>query len=231
MRFKLTHIAAITAIGLCASAAHASLTLLESEDYPGTGLGANNTILTLQSPGASSLEFGTVGRVAGTNELLITGSRVLRGASQTQTRTISQLGVTTAANLRVIFDPQEPGNERRRSINLRDLRLNAFDETGTSVFSASLDQANYFFDDVSAGAGNSGFSFGLTAPEAAQLQAVFDPTLQIGLSARATMAEGRFETFFVAPPPIPEPETYALMLAGLGLLGFASRRKKRIGQR
>jgi hypothetical protein len=29
-----------------------------------------------------------------------------------------------------------------------------------------------------------------------------------------------------ATPPIPEPETYALMLAGLGLLGFMARRKK-----
>jgi hypothetical protein len=26
--------------------------------------------------------------------------------------------------------------------------------------------------------------------------------------------------------PIPEPETYAMMLAGLGLLGFAARRRK-----
>lgn len=231
MRFKLTQIAAIAALGLCTSAAQASLTLLESEDYPGTGLGANNTILTLQSPGASSLEFGRVGRVAGTNDLLITGSRVLQGASQTQTRTLSQLGILTAENLRVVFDPREPGSAQRRSINLRELRLDAFDETGTSVFSASLDQANYFFPNVNQGAGNSGFSFGLTASEAAQLQAVFDPGLQIGLRARATMAEGGFDTFFVAPPPIPEPETYALMLAGLGLLGFASRRKKKAGQR
>ncbi|MFT5534098.1 MAG: hypothetical protein ACI802_002341 [Candidatus Paceibacteria bacterium] len=29
------------------------------------------------------------------------------------------------------------------------------------------------------------------------------------------------------PPPVPEPETYAMMLAGLGLLGFAARRKTR----
>jgi hypothetical protein len=26
--------------------------------------------------------------------------------------------------------------------------------------------------------------------------------------------------------PVPEPETYAMMLAGLGLLGFAARRRK-----
>lgn len=30
----------------------------------------------------------------------------------------------------------------------------------------------------------------------------------------------------VVPPPIPEPETYAMMLAGLGLIGFMARRRK-----
>jgi hypothetical protein len=29
-------------------------------------------------------------------------------------------------------------------------------------------------------------------------------------------------------PPVPEPETYAMMLAGLGLLGFAARRKQSV---
>ena len=30
----------------------------------------------------------------------------------------------------------------------------------------------------------------------------------------------------VPPPAVPEPETYAMMLAGLGLIGFSARRKK-----
>lgn len=33
--------------------------------------------------------------------------------------------------------------------------------------------------------------------------------------------------FTTAAPPIPEPDTYAMLLAGLGLLGFAARRKHR----
>ena len=32
--------------------------------------------------------------------------------------------------------------------------------------------------------------------------------------------------FSATVTPIPEPETYALMLAGLGLLGIAARRRK-----
>ena len=32
--------------------------------------------------------------------------------------------------------------------------------------------------------------------------------------------------FYVPPSPVPEPETYAMLLAGLGLLGFAARRRR-----
>jgi hypothetical protein len=34
------------------------------------------------------------------------------------------------------------------------------------------------------------------------------------------------ERAFLLTPAIPEPETYALMLAGLGLIGFMGQRKK-----
>lgn len=37
-----------------------------------------------------------------------------------------------------------------------------------------------------------------------------------------------FETANFSVTPVPEPETYALMLAGLGALGFISRRRKRV---
>ena len=39
---------------------------------------------------------------------------------------------------------------------------------------------------------------------------------------------GEIRTFFQLAP-VPEPQTYALMLAGLGVLGWAARRKQQRG--
>jgi hypothetical protein len=73
--------------------------------------------------------------------------------------------------------------------------------------------------------------FRLTDSEAAQLQAVFAPGARVGLAATANNATGGFETFFVANTstsvtPIPEPDTYALMLGGLGAVGLLARRRR-----
>jgi probable HAF family extracellular repeat protein len=35
------------------------------------------------------------------------------------------------------------------------------------------------------------------------------------------------QSIFIPPPGIPEPETYAMLLAGLGLVGFMARRRKK----
>jgi hypothetical protein len=37
---------------------------------------------------------------------------------------------------------------------------------------------------------------------------------------------GGYNAVIALANPVPEPETYALMLAGLGLVGFAARRKR-----
>lgn len=227
MAFKTSRWATAALLALGGTAAHASLTLVGPEDFSGTGLGAVNTILTIQSPGNATTETGQVGLSGGTQ--FITGD-AKTGASQTQTRSFAELAVTSASSLRVVFNALEPG-QASNGIDLSALQLNVYNAAGTStLFTANLDHP-YTFSDTLTGAGNSGFVFRLTDSEAAALQSVFAPGNRVGLAATANNATGGFETFFIANSastvtPIPEPQTYALMLAGLGAVGLLVQRRR-----
>jgi hypothetical protein len=233
MKKQAMRLAVTAAFGLAASSSYASLTLLSPEDFGGSGLGAVNTVLTIQSPASTSTETGTVS-YNGTADV-ITGATALTGASQTQTRLLGDLGVTSASSLRVVFNASEPGGADS-SISLTGLTLTLYTSTGGTFFTAPLDQT-YNFVNTFTGTGNSGFVFGLNGAEQTQLNTLLGaggaPTLaslRAGLSATATNATGGNETFFVAQSQVaavPEPESYAMMLSGLGLLGFIARRRKR----
>ena len=58
----------------------------------------------------------------------------------------------------------------------------------------------------------------------------YGPTTTMALEASIGNFSGGPESFLVynlaAVNPIPEPETYALLLAGLGVLGFVARRRQ-----
>ncbi len=86
--------------------------------------------------------------------------------------------------------------------------------------------------------GTVGFNFGTTGVAAGQSTNVMeihtDATSYVSHWMGVIDATGGFAAAFApgldgAPPPIPEPETYALMLAGLGLLGFIGKRRMRNG--
>jgi len=234
---KFKHIAAKTAIAsalLCAaSASHANLILVQPENFNGSGLGAVNTILTIQGKNNNVVESGAVSYSAGGD--VITGADTKTGASQTQTRSIGELGITSASTLRIIFNAAENDN----MIDLTGLTLTIYSASGASLFTASLDHA-YTNLDVLSGIGNSGFVFGLDAVEAAEAQAsVFNlsdfTNARIGLSASTTSFSGGSETFFAAqstlgggaPPSGTVPEPASALLIGLGLAGIASIRRKR----
>ena len=227
--FSKRRLVAAAAMLCLAGAARADLTLVAPQDFQGTGLGSVNTVLTLQSPGNTTTETGSV---AWNGTMDVTGGDAKTGASQSLTRSFAELGVASASDLRVVFNALEPGSAQ--SVTLTSLTLNVYDNTGGVVFSASTPQS-YSFADTLTDAGNSGFVFALDSTEAAELQAVFAPSLRIGLTASAADATGGFETFFVANSPtvtpVPETSSLALLLGGLGCVVTLSRRRARRDQR
>jgi hypothetical protein len=215
-------LAVTAALGL-ANGAQASLIVANPTDVSGAGLGAVNTVLTIASPGSTTTETGSVGIAAG-------GAVVTSGDVQAQTSspTIGALGITSASQLRITFNASEPG---ANDINLQNLVLNIFSPTGTLLFTSGAFTATNF-PSTNPGVGNAGFVFRLDDAQAAAAQAAAFgagfATNRIGLTATATNATGGLETFFVSQSvaAIPEPETYAMLLSGLGLLGFIARRRR-----
>lgn len=220
-------LAAVTVALLAgAGAANAQLVLVTPEDFGGSGLGAVNTVLTITSPGNSTFESGAVG-IDGSGNQFTTGDT----QAQSMARTIGSLGVTAASDLRVVFNASEPAGG---SITLDDLVLNIYSANGSVLFSSAA-FTPVSFASTNTGTGNSGFVFGLTAADAASAQSLAFGTgfegNYIGLSASASDATGGLETFYVANTanvtPVPEPGTYAMLLAGLGVMGFVARRSRK----
>jgi hypothetical protein len=199
----------------------------------GRGCGPDRSphVLSIQSPGGSSTESGSVGRSTTTSGDVRTGDW-LRG-SNTQTVSLTDIGTTQASNIRIYFDIIEPNGGGQNSVTLNSLVLNAYNSSGQLVFSASLVSSPQNLMMIGNGQGHSDYVFGLDAAAAARLQAAINanPDLRLGLASTITNAEGGPESFFIgsvqSPQAVPEPTT--MLLLGTGLAGAAAdlRRRRR----
>jgi len=160
MNKLLTLTFALTAGGALTNLS-ASLILVSPVELSGTGLGSVNTVLTLQSPGSSTIETGCVGVAGGVTSTTGCGFADSDIQAQFGTPTLAQAGITDAASLRVVFNAAEPGSAP--DIRLNNLVLTLYGNNGANTNFALNPTAGILFPTTASGTGNSGYVFALTS--------------------------------------------------------------------
>lgn len=183
--------------------ADASLIFSEPMETSGTGLGAVNTVLTVQNSPPETTESGCVAFDGGGDVVgpAACPAGIAGGDEQTQTmtRSLAELGLTSAFDLRLVFNYHEPqSDEVEDDIDLDALVLTIYDADGGVCFTSGA-FTPVTFGEPFTGTGQSGFVFRLDAQQAGAAQPCFaDPSRRIGLAAALSRASSGLETFFIA---------------------------------
>jgi len=211
-------------------------------DIGAQGFGNAHRLLTISSQGSNTFESGAIGISAGTivaltpgisDGLVFSGNGVTNAGGDTVSPltddlkfgipTLGVLNWTSGADVNLLFNATEPGGD---GLTITDVTLKFY--SGDTVI-AAID-GNFAYASTITGNGSAGFLISVDAAQQTFLDAtVFNQAgfsgFRIALESTITGVAGGPESFS-AVSAIPEPEVYAMLGAGLGLMGWVARRRK-----
>jgi hypothetical protein len=224
---RALHIALVMSaahLGL-APAAQASLVEAGSIALSAQGFGNDPRLITLQSPGDATSESGSTSFTGGIASETGNVPPPPDPGLKWNVPTIGSLGWTTASDVRLLFNPSEPGGNKN-SITIHSLTLTFFTANG-SIFGSVSNAADLVYSSTDPGNGKSGFLIDVAADQYQLVNAILagGPDLRLGISASLVNATGGPDSF-TAIAAVPEPSTWAMMLLGFCGLGFMAYRRK-----
>ena len=203
-------------------------------DIQGAGLGAVNTIITLQSSSNATIETGCVapsGAGVTTSGCGFANSQV---QGQFSSPTLAVLGYNPGDLIQLIFNASEPPPQS--SVTIDQLSLTLYGPGGTTDVHALTSPVS--IGSTVPGIGNAGFLITLSDAGAATAASFIATSggaanVRLGLGAQISSAEGGVETFFARTVPgggsdvaVPEPTSFLFLGSGLIALGLARKRQR-----
>jgi len=243
-KLTLAVASAVAMLG-AATGANASLVFVGETAIGAQGFGNAHRLLTISSQRNNTFESGAIGISGGTIVALTPGiadGSVFGGNGVTNAGgdtvepltevlkfgipTLGELNWTSADDVNLLFNAVEPGGN---GLTVTDVTLKFY--SGDTVI-AAID-GSFSLLSTNTGNGSAGFLINVDAAQQLYLDStIFNQAgysgYRIALESTITGVAGGPESFS-AISAIPEPGTYAMMLAGLGLMGFVARRRKSRG--